>query len=250
MIDYPFGSLVVLEDNRVLALASVALYGRNRPLLSLLHEVALVQATFAQDLSRQLYEDGIVLTDHPRHPNSGHRYEADELIQKIYGGEIFAPLSDLIPIRDAVRKYWRSMMLQTNVELGFENDEVTFVTHEDRFDCAVGWRDEEFSTTKFGKSLMVWNNLTMTPEPLSAEEMNSLNLAIAQETEYGLGHLGGITQFMNDSFNAIRHIAVLPYYFLQSAEHGIDGAVITAHNGILQAAASARYAHWLLNGDK
>ena len=68
MTDYPFGSIVVLEDNQVVALSSVALYGRNRTLLSLVHEEALVQATFAQDISAKLVNDGVIGVDHAPHP--------------------------------------------------------------------------------------------------------------------------------------------------------------------------------------
>jgi hypothetical protein len=248
MIDYPFGSIVVLDDNRVVALASVALYGRNKSLFSLLHEEALVQATFAQDISNNLVEEGVIVTNHPIHPTSGRRDERDELIRTVYGNEKFRPLHpDLFPMRDSVRSYWRNSTLQTRGELGFENEDVTFITFEDRFDCGVGWRDDEFPSDKFGPSLMVWNNLAATRVPLSAEQMNSLNLTIALETDFGLGHIGGITQKMHESWNAISQIAVLPHYFLQTTEHKLEGGIITGFNAILQATACARYAHWLLH---
>ena len=94
---------------------------------------------------------------------------------------------------------------------------------------------------------MVWNNLAQTKNQLSDEEMNALNLSIAFEVNYGLGHIGGITQQKLKDWNAVQHVAVLPYYFLQSGDSGIEGAIMTGFNGILQASASARYAYQLLN---
>ena len=185
MIDYPFGSFVVLDDNTVLAVASVAIYGYSRSLIGLVSEEALVQATFAQELALKLASDGVVESTFSSHPVSGRRDVLDELVQNVYGNETFVPIHEgLVPMRELVREYWQKAILQGSVELGLKNDEVTFVTYEDRFDCGVGWRDGEFWAQKFGPSLMVWNNLAQTQNPLTDEEMNSLNLMIAFEYEY------------------------------------------------------------------
>ena len=248
MIDYPFGSFVVLDDNTVLAVASVAIYGYSRSLIGLITEEALVQATFVQELAIKLASDGVVESTFSSHPVSGRRDDMDELVQNIYGNETFVPIHEgLVPMRELVREYWQKAILQGSVELGFKNDEVTFVTYEDRFDCGVGWRDDEFCAQKFGPSLMVWNNLAQTQNQLTDEEMNSLNLMIAFEFEYGLGHIGGVTQQQLENWNAIQHVAVLPFYFLQSGESGFEGAIMKGFNGILQASACARYAYRLLN---
>ena len=250
MIDYPFGSFVVLDDNTVLAVASVAIYGYSRSLIGLVSEEALVQATFAQELALKLASDGVVEPTFSSHPVSGRRDVLDELVQNVYGNETFVPIHEgLVPMRELVREYWQKAILQGSVELGLKNDEVTFVTYEDRFDCGVGWRDGEFWAQKFGPSLMVWNNLAQTQNPLTDEEMNSLNLMIAFEYEYGLGHIGGVTQQQLREWNSIQHVAVLPFYFLQSGESSFEGAIVKGFNGILQASASARYAHRLLNSE-
>lgn len=246
---YPFGSIVVLDDNRVVALASLALHGRNRSVLALLHHEALVQATFAQDISANLIDDGVVEANHLIHPSSGRRDEPDELLQNVYGNESFEPIgSGLVSVRELVRSFWRRSTLQTSGELGFENDEITFINFEDGFDCGVGWADDQFFSLKFGPALLVINYLATYNESFSAEEINSLNILIAL-SPYDLSHIGGITQQMQANVNTIKHIAVLPHYFLQTAEHALDRGTITAFNGILQAIASARYAHSLLHRD-
>lgn len=248
MIDYPFGSFVVLDDNTVLAIASVAIYGYSRSLIGLLTEEALVQATIAQELAPKLEGAGVVESTVSAHPVSGRRDVSDELVQSIYGNESFVPTHpDLVPVRELVRAFWEKAILKGSVELGFKNEEVTFVSYESRFDCGVGWRDDEFCAQKFGPSLMVWNNLAQTKNQLTDEEMNSLNLMIAFEYELGLGHIGGVTQQQLEDWNAIQHVAFLPFYFLQSGESGLEGAIMKGFNGILQASACARYAYRLLN---
>lgn len=248
MVDYPFGSIVVLEDDRVVALSSVALYGRNRTLLSLVHEEALVQATFAQDISAKLVNEGVVIVDHVPHPTSGLRAEPDELLRTIYGNPKFTSLHEVEDetIRNLARGYWKRSQLQPGRELGFENDDVTFITYEDGFDCGVGWHDDDFTTYKFGKSITVMNTLRIVSAPIGDEVMNSLNLALAFETQRGVGHIGAVTQQTHDEATFIRHIAVLPHYFLKT-KNEMDGRVLTVFNGILQASASARFIHGLLN---
>lgn len=248
MIDYPFGSFVVLDDNTVLAIASVAIYGYSRSLIGLLTEEALVQATIAQELVPKLEDAGVIESTVSSHPVSGRRDVLDELVQNIYGNESFIPIHpDLAPLREVVRSFWEKAILQGSVELGYKNEEVTFVTHRDRFDCGVGWRDDEFCAQKFGPSLMVWNNLAQTKNQLTDEEMNSLNLMIAFEDEFGLGHIGGVTQQQLEDWNAIQHVAFLPFYFLYSGGGGLEGDIMKGFNGILQASACARYAYRLLN---
>ena len=248
MIDYPFGSFVVLDDNTVLAVASVAIYGYSRSLIGLLTEEALVQATIAQELALKLGDAGVVESTVSVHPVSGRRDVTDELVQNIYGNESFVPIHpDLAPLREAVRSFWETAILQGSVEPGFKNEEVTFVTHRNRFDCGVGWRDDEFCAQKFGPSLTVWNNLAQTKNQLTDEEMNSLNLMIAFEYELGLGHIGGVTQQQLEDWNAIQHVAFLPFYFLHSGGGGLEGDIMKGFNGILQASACARYAYRLLN---
>lgn len=251
MPDFPFGSLVVLDDNTILAVSSVAIYSYSRGLIRLITEEALVQATFVQGLASELEKEGVVTLHPPVHPESGSREELDELIQNIYGNDIFTPISEnLMPTRNLVRDYWQNAILSQKVELGFQNDEVTFVTYADRFDCGVGWQDETPVADKFGQSLMVWNNLAQTKKPLSLEDMNSLNLSIAFEYEQGIGHLGGVTQQQHEDFNSIQCISVLPYYFLQqSPKHGIESSIMNGFNAILQASASASYVFGLLNPD-
>ena len=125
------------------------------------------------------------------------------------------------------------------------------MTFPDGFDCAVGWRDEEYSSRKFGPSLLIWNNLMRTSEPLSAEAMNALNLDLALNTDYGLGHLGGITQSTNvhdgQEFHSIQHIAQLPTYFVGAMGGAPDSMLINVINAIYQASAGARFVHWLLH---
>lgn len=252
MIAYPFGSIVVLENNQVAALASIALYSRNRTLLSLVHEEALVQATFAQDVSAKLVDEGVIVADNAPHPTSGFRDEPDELLRTVYGNPKFTSIHEKITVgttRELVRGYWRRSQLLPGRELGFENDEVTFITHDDGFDCGVGWNDDDFTTYKFGESIMVVNSLSIVAEPISAEVMNSLNLALAFETERGFGHIGGVIQLTLDDATFIRHVAVLPHYFLKT-NNEMDRDVLTSFNGILQAAASARFIHGLLNHDE
>jgi len=248
MIDYPFGSIVVLDDNIVLAVSSVAMYGYSRSLIGLLVEEALVQATFSQELAAKLESEGEVTSDFPVHPESGRREVVDELVQNIYGNDTFASINkDLVPMRTMVRDFWHKRIQNEPVQLGFQNDEVTFFTFEDRFDCGVGWRDDEYCAQKFGPSLMVWNNLAQSKSPLSYEAMNSLNLSIAFEYDRGIGHLGGVTQQQLEKWNSIQHVAVLPHYFLQSSGDGADGSIMNGYNAILQATACARYAFGLLN---
>ena len=248
MIDYPFGSLVVLDDNRVAALSSVFIYSLSKGMLTLLHDAALIQATFATDLAQRLESQGVISVSPPPHPKSGTRETPDELVANVYGTEVFSPLLDishLYDIRDAVRHSWKDAMLRAGASIGFENDEVTFVSFPNNFDAGVGWRDEEFASVKFGPSLMVWNNLGTSSDPAHPEALNALNLDLALNTEYGLGHLGGVTQVCRqydgkDMFT-LRHIAQLPTYLVSEIKGNPDNTVINVRNAIAQATASARF---------
>lgn len=248
MIDYPFGSLVVLDDNRVAALSSVFIYSLSKGMLTLLHEEALIQATFATELARRLESQGVIATSPLSHPTSGTRETPDELVANVYGPDVFSPLVDVshsFAIRDAVRVSWKNSMLRAGATAGFENDEVSFVTFPNNFDVGVGWRDEEFPSQKFGPSIMVWNNLGTFNEPSHPEALNALNLDLALNTEYGLGHIGGVTQTRRqhngkDMFT-LTHVAQLPTYLVSEIRGTPDDAIINVRNAIAQATAGARF---------
>lgn len=248
MIDYPFGSLVVLDDNRVAALSSVFIYSLSRGMLTLLHEEALIQATFATELARRLESQGVISTSPLSHPTSGTRETPDELVANVYGPDVFSPLVDvshLYAIRDAVRVSWKNSMLRAGATAGFENDEVSFVTFPNNFDVGVGWRDEEFPSQKFGPSIVVWNNLGTFNEPSHPEALNALNLDLALNTEYGLGHIGGVTQtrrqYNGKDMFTLTHVAQLPTFLVSEIRGTPDDAIINVRNAIAQATAGARF---------
>ena len=248
MIDHPFGSLVVLDDNRVVALASVFIYSLSKGMLTLLHEEALIQATIATEFAKRLESLGIVETSPPPHPTSGVREIPDELVANVYGAELFSPLGDidhLYDIRSAARHSWKDLMLRAGARLGFENEEVTFVSFDDNFDAGVGWRDEEPASVRFGPSMMVWNNLGTSSEPAHPEALNALNLDLALNTDYGLGHIGGVNQVCRqhdgkDMFT-LTHIAQLPTYLVSEIRGNPENTVINVRNAIAQAIAGARF---------
>lgn len=248
MIDYPFGSLVVLDDNRVAALSSVFIYSLSKGMLTLLQEEALIQATMAAEIAQRLESRGVISMSPLPHPKSGVREIPDELVANVYGAEVFLPLMDidhLYDIRDVVRHSWKDSMMRVGANVGFENDEVTFMSFPDNFDAGVGWRDEEFASVKFGPSMMVWNNLGTSHVPAHPEALNALNLDLALNTDYGLGHLGGVIQTCrqyngNDVFT-LTHIAKLPTYLVSEIKGNPDNTVINVRNAIAQATASARF---------
>ena len=248
MIDYPFGSLVVLDDNRVAALSSVFVYSLSKGMLTLLHEEALIQATLATDLARRLETQGVISITPLPHPESGMREAPDELVANVYGAEVFSPLADIshvYDIRDAARFAWKDAMLHAGAKIGFERDDVTFVTFPNNFDAGVGWRDEELASVKFGPSLMVWNNLGTYSVPAHPEALNALNLDLALNTEYGLGHIGGVidvrSQFDGKDVFILTHVAQLPTYLVAEITGNPDNAVINVRNALYQATAGARF---------
>ena len=238
-IDFPFGSFLLI-DGMVLATFSVCFNSRNKTLIRLFCDDAIIQTTVAHEVGRRLSDKGLVELNEKPHPVSGLRTTPDEFLE-LYKNEDFSVMfPDHEPIcRDLVRQSLRNMYYRDGLKLGFENEEMTFFSFE-KFDCGIGWRDTEPFAIRFGKGLLVWNNIAVSEEPFTDEFLNWIDCVVAAPHGIGMGHIGSLTSILRSGHYVLVLLSYLSYFVVETTEFGIDGGAMTAMNAVHQANASAR----------
>jgi hypothetical protein len=175
---FPLG--VFTWSDGLISLGSTwALNPLSRQLLSLLHEQALAQATFAheQAIVWQELDDVELLTS--AHPRNGPRNVQDDLLEIYAGDELSLPqVYDLKYALEAARPVVKQIMLAHGWEEGFSADDVDFYNGSG-FDMAVGLIPDSPQARKFGYGLVVMIRLAPSPATLTRREANYANLDVA-----------------------------------------------------------------------
>ena len=178
---FPYGAYIYL-DGRIIVHSSLALNPLNVPLLSLLHEAALVQAASALEFIQNLGNDvqGEVLIS--GHPDSGIREAPDELLLLYYGESCSLPIQEEAAIFSgairATRMAVKSRFEEDGKEIGFVADDVFFCNWPD-MDIAIGELPDGDFYKKFGPGIDVKIRFLMPGYECPPSDINQMNAAVA-----------------------------------------------------------------------
>jgi hypothetical protein len=236
---FKVGSFVVIND-RLIATGAVGFNSRNRSLLNLLHNNALIQAIVSHETALDLEADGRLELAIHSHPRSGSRTEKDELLS-FFESEAFANRDRQLVdgLRKTVQLIQVRKYLDSGATQGFTADDVTFVNF-DGFDVGIGWQDETLHSQRFGPGMDCSSTLIVCRDALPSEFLNDLNLLLHAGFNLGIGHFGSITQVNSSQFTSVNLSTFFAHSFL--AQKGFDAfdSIVSATNAIAQNVASCR----------
>lgn len=175
---FPLGAVVF--DGQVLAMRStLTLSSLNRNMLRWFHEAVLAQATVAHEVALFLQERGFEACE-SRHPRSGLRREADEMLGFFAGPQRSVPPGgDLIQKIEAARpRYLEDLVSLGGLTLGWSNDEVDFVTlrEEPLLDVAIALPTDDADNARYGSGIRLIVRMLPPGRQFGLEALNNVNL--------------------------------------------------------------------------